>query len=222
MNDVEAGKSSVTITGEFSFAARAWLDDQDCVDSVTDNDLLKREDGKVTDPEELKPQTPAYVNANSNLCIMARAHTEDDPISIPEVTYMVKTTYEEGTTDAAFEPEDGGPHELGMIERDGTTVRFPYLTTREGYVQRIRIVSRAPDGATYTMTFADNADATAMAVGSLDKGRNTLEVSDMVMINDGGTTTSGELVIEAPPGMIDIASTLNTPGSTDTVLHSAE
>ena len=218
VDDVETGASSVTITGDFSFAGRAWLDDADCGDTDTGtNDLLKREDGKVTDTEELEPQTPGYVNANPNVCVMARAHTDDDPISIPETTIMVKTTYKPGTEDAAFPPGDG-THDLGTIERNGTTVRFPYLTTREGYVQRIRIVSRAPDGAKYAMSFADNAEATDMAEGTLDKGRNTLMVSDMVTVNEG-STTSGDLVIEASPSMIDIASTLNTPGSTDTVLH---
>ena len=219
---VADGASSVTFTGEFSFAAMVWLDSVADCSTQSPTDLLKRDptdSTMVTDMMALTSQTPATVMANANLCISVPMSTDEKPVSIPPTgKYAAVTTYKPTVADAPFAPS-GGTHELGMIERDGTTVRFPYLTTREGYVQRIRIVSRAADGATYTMTFADNAEAGPMASGTLDKGRTTLMVSDLVTINEGGTTTSGTLNIEAQRAMIDIATTLNAPGSTDTVLH---
>ena len=217
------GASSVTFTGDFSFAAMVWLDSDAMCDMQTATaDLLKRDPDDatmVTDTMALTSQTPATVTANPNLCISVPMSTDEKPVSIPATgKYAAVTTYKPTLAEAPFAPS-GGTYELGMIGRDGTTVQFPYLTTREGYVQRIRIVSRAADGATYTMTFADNAEAMALASDTLDKGRTTLMVSDLVTINEG-TTTSGTLIIEAQRGMIDIATTLNTPGgSTDTVLH---
>ena len=108
---------------------------------------------------------------------------------------------------------------LGMILRDGTTVRLPYLTTREGYVQRIRLVNRGPE-TKYTFSVSDNAMVTeGMDEGMLKPGRTTMRVDELVTVTET-STTSGTLIIEAQPGMIDVATTLNTAdGSTDTVIH---
>ena len=123
-----------------------------------------------------------------------------------------------GATQA--KPAMSGTHELGSITRDGTTVRLPYLTNREGYVQRIRIMNRGGPAA-YTLSVADNAEG-GVEDDTLATGRTTLMVSDLVTIDDG-STTSGTLIVESEKSNIDVATTLNTPGgSTDTVIYMKE
>ena len=113
---------------------------------------------------------------------------------------------------------------LGRIKRDGTTVRFPYLTTREGYVQRIRIVNRGGE-AKYTLDYATNAEAVeGTDEGVLEPGeRKVLVVSDVVEVTDGSTTTAGTLIVEAEPRTIDVATTVNTAdGGIDTVVYPSD
>ena len=148
VDDVESGASSVTIMGDFTYAARAWLDDAVACDTTAVDDtadLLAREDGKVTDTTALRPQTPTYVNANTQLCVLARAHSDDDEISIPENTYRAKVKYKAGTDKAAFAPDDSA-HDLGSIVRDGTSIAIPFLTSYSGYVQRIILTNTATSG----------------------------------------------------------------------------
>ena len=113
------------------------------------------------------------------------------------------------------------PQPLGKIGRNGTAVRFPYLTTREGYVQRIRIVNRG-GVAEYTLDYATNAEAVeGTDAGMLEPGeRKVLVVRDVVTITDGTTTTAGTLIVEAEPTQIDVATTVNTAdGGIDTVVY---
>ena len=213
--------STATITGDFSFASKVHLDTSPQCGTTTAEDLLIRdEDDMVSNTEMLEVVDVADFHetalAASVMHLCVTVDSDDEDLRIPETSNYLLTTSYKKISGRAFGP-DGMESMLGMILRDGTTVRFPYLTIRDGYVQRIRIVSRAAD-AKYSMSFADNAEAMAMAEGTLDKGRTTLMVSELVSINDG-SITSGTLVIEAQPGMIDIASTLNTPGGTDTVMH---
>ena len=154
------------------------------------------------------------------LCIMVDPEDEDG-MRIPETAaYTAMGDYEGAVENAAFAPV---PMEqtLGRIERDGTTVRFPYLTTREGYVQRIRIVNRGGE-AKYTLDYASNAEA----VEGTDEGvlepdeRKVLVVRDVVKVTDGSTTTAGTLIVEAEARTIDVATTVNTAdGGIDTVVY---
>jgi hypothetical protein len=219
-----ADSSSFVVSGDFSFMSLVWLQVMDgsndtCATAgVADDDIRKMNDDEEYEMDSAAQNANLFAAAAVQiLCIHVPGEDADEPMAIQPGSYTVTPSYKASADTQARTPT-GDTHDLGSITRDGTTVRFPYLTTREDYVQRIRIVSRAADGATYTMTFADNAEAMALASDTLDKGRTTLMVSDLVTINDG-TTTSGTLIIEAQRGMIDVATTLNTPGSTDTVLH---
>ena len=177
----------------------------------------------VRDTTKLRPQTVAYVNIRPNLCITVLAADGEDAVKIPETApYMVTVKYAGGTEDAK-RPTMGMARELGFIDRDGTTVRFPFLTIREGYVQRIRIVNRG-GVAKYTMDYSANADALEGGDGGeLMTGRTVLRVDEMVEVTDGSTTTAGTLIIEAQPHMIDVATTLNADsGAIDTVVYMEE
>ena len=226
--------STVSIMGDFSFATKAFLHgDNDCGASpnvVTGGDpetaadatdILTREgtgdDEMVTGAADQNVTAFAMVQY---LCIMV--DTSEDGMRIPETAaYTAMGDYAK-IADGAF---DAAPMKqtLGAIERDGTTVRFPYLTTRDGYVQRIRIVNRGGE-AKYTLHYAANAEAVeGTDEGVLEAGeRKVLVVSDVVEI-DGSPTTAGTLIVEAESNLIDVATTVNTAdGGIDTVVYTEE
>ena len=174
--------SSVTISGDFSFAEMAWLDTtKDC--SGTPTDLLDRDGETVMD--ELMAQPPSAFVALSPatdtkyLCISVPDAGGDNAVAIPETDpYMVTTKYAAGTMvgAAAFAPS-GGEYSLGQITRDGTTVHIPFLTTWADYNQRIVISNRGANPAPYWITFRpeDGVMATPgmYAMGTLD-GNSTM------------------------------------------------
>ena len=221
--------TKISFMGNFSFASRVSLDDDmTCSDETPA--AANGDDGDVSDQVNLlmedntqmtKAVTPMYVIANPYLCIMVLDPSDDDAVRIEETgPYKVIADYAAGTAGAAKPPMDA-EYELGSIGRNGTTVRFPYLTTREGYVQRIRIVNRGGE-AKYTLDYATNAEAVeGEEKGVLESGeRKVLMVRDVVEITDGSTTTAGTLIVEAQPNQIDVATTVNTAdGGIDTFVY---
>ena len=108
---IETGDtSSVTISGDFSFAEMAWLDTAMTCDTGTPTDLLQRDDETVMD--ELMEQTPlAFTTAAQYLCISVPAGEE--AVAIPATApYMVTTEYAAGTEGAGW-PPNAGEHALG-------------------------------------------------------------------------------------------------------------
>ena len=216
--------SSVTIMGDFSFVEKAWLDDgTDCADTdgTTETDLrITNSDGMVTDTTMLQKQSLGYVNSRPNLCIRVPVHTEDEPVSIPATdAYTAMTMYKTGTATGMMVPADGS-HDLGMITRDGTTVRLPYLSTNEKFNQRIRMVNRSSNEARYELDFHGNGDMDGMdAIGTLAANAITvLSLRDNDVVTPGsGTATSATLIIEAQKGMVDVATvqTNRETGNTD-------
>jgi hypothetical protein len=240
--DIYDGTTSmITAKGDFSFASAAsWQSTGTPCASISAAESLLQMDDDDNVMDELKAVPVADIStgmdgvagvataANSaNLCIQVRAVDDEDAVEIPEVVepYTVTTTYEVGTTvDAAFKPM-GGTSDLGGIGRDGTTVRIPYLTTNDRYHQRIVILNRGGI-ADYRMSFMDEegkmATAGMDAVGMLAAKKTTvlsLRDDEVVMI-EGGTRTSGTLVVEAQPGNISVATVLHnvSTGNTDTVV----
>ena len=152
----------------------------------------------------------AVAGNSANLCIQVRDTDDPDAVEIPEVVdpYTVTTTYEVGTTDAAFKPI-GKTSNLGRIDRDGTTVRIPYLTTNDRYHQRIVILNRG-GMAEYRMSFMDEEGKMATsgmdALGVLAAKKTTvlsLRDDDVVMI-EGGTRTSGTSHHRSPSKAISV------------------
>jgi hypothetical protein len=214
--------STVEIMGNFSFATAAFLhDDNDCATGDGDtagDDILMREGTDDVMVTGVETQNVTAFAEMMYLCIMVNP-ADEDGMRIPETAaYTAMGDYAK-ITDGAF---DAAPmmQTLGAIKRDGTTVRFPYLTTREGYVQRIRIVNRGGE-AKYTLDYATNAEAVeGTDEGVLEPGeRKVLVVSDVVEIT-GSTTTAGTLIVEAESRTIDVATTVNTAdGGIDTVVY---
>ena len=199
-------ESSVTIMGDFAFAHMVTLDDTaTCDDAGTDlrMDPVTVGDDMVRDTTRLQAQTVEYVNNQPHLCITVLAADHDDAVAISETgPYMVTTRYVGGTEDAKF-PAPGMTRELGYIDRDGTTVRLPYLTTNMRFNQRIYIVNRGSE-AKYVMTFHGEGDMAGMDAEGLLMGGGATKIlsigdDDVVTIGPGRTSTSGTIVIEAQP-----------------------
>ena len=238
--------STIAFSGDFSFASRVFLHgDGDCGAASTDD----HEDATNSDPQEATAETdlrmmegegddavvtgttmavnvedleaaPVYV------CIMVDPEAED-AMRIPATRAYTAMGDYMGIADAAIGPM---PEEqtLGMVERNGTTVRLPYLTTYEQYNQRIIIVNRGAE-ARYELDFTVEDGVTAgakedAATGMLAEDSTTiLTVTDVVEFT-GKTRGSGTLIVESQPGMIDVATTQvhRETGATDTIVYTAE
>ena len=220
--------STVTIMGDFSFVSRAWLDSAATCDAVSGTDLRIMDDPddttKVTDTTKLRAQALGYVNTNSNLCIMVTASTPRNPVSIPRTTYTAMVTYKAGTAGGMMLPADQS-HPVGVIARDGTTIRVPFLTTYKGYNQRLVLVNRGK-AVDYSIKFMPEAGtmATPMsaATGMLPEASTSMMLSrDIVTLSGDSSRTAAEITVEAVSGTVDAATVTvnNMDGSTDTVIH---
>ena len=219
-------ESSVTISGDFSFASTAWLDDSMMCDEIEADrtDLLQREDGVPMD--ELTEQMPSAFETAMYLCISAL--TGDDAVAIPATDpYIVNTEYAGGTMDAGW-PANDGEHSLGSITRDGTTVHIPYLTTWADYNQRIVVSNRSANEASYWITFRPEAGTMATpgmyAMGTLEpKSTIVLRAMDVVTL-EGRTRTAATFVAEAKATQVDVATVIVNmmTGSTDTVNYDSD
>ena len=240
--------SSVTFMGDFSFAEKVFVHgDEDCGvgtddSGVPDTDLISEEmdirmmEGEgdaamatdTTMPVNLDP-TPIdgsddddVASFTGYLCIMVEGDGMDAP-KIPDTdAYTVMGSYK------ALENAASGPmgmeQMLGEINRDGTTVHLPYLTTNDKFSQRLRIVNRSSADAMYEMEFhgADD-EAGDMATGML-KGKSitVMNLRDGMVVTPGnGSSTSGTLIVEANASSIDVATIqVNRElGTTDTVVY---
>ena len=114
---------------------------------------------------------------------------------------------------------------VANIVHDGTTVQIPYVTTYEGYTQRIVIMNRAKNDVNYTLTFQTEEGITAMpgeVTGTAMGGMTTvLKVDELDITLEGGKTrASATLILTGSPGTIDVAITQvnKMDQSTDTVV----
>ena len=157
----------------------------------------------------------------TTFCISVPAGNTDE---IPTGQYTVAVDYAK-LTNAAVEPADLGETLLGTIRRDGTRVQIPYLTTYDGYTQRVVIVNRNRTAVRYTFSFVseDGTVATAGDAATGDVPANStmvLKATDIVSLA-GKTRTAAVLDVVAPNGTVDIATTqvnMNDQG-TDTVIY---
>ena len=247
-------QSTVTFMGDFSFASMVYTHgDADCGVEVgdtgssgtpddvladTETDLLMRDDDmEVSDTTMTMAVNVAHANnpltARRHLCIMVQGEDDEsedgmDAPRIPETgAYTAMGSYT-GIEDAAIGPMPQA-QTLGMIGRNGTTVRLPYLTTNAKFNQRLYIVNRGSE-AGYEIDFQEGDTAGALAIGTLEADSRTIisvggtaTQDPLVTIGEGGST-SGSLIIEAGPGMIDVVTVQVSRelGTTDTVVYAAD
>ncbi len=227
--------SSVTFSGDFSFTSKVFLHgDTDCGAATTDEHV----DGTNSDTDEASAETDIRMmdgdmvmgttmalnvtafTAAQYLCIMIDPEAED-AMRIPATSaYTAMGSYQK-IADAAIGPM---PMEqtLGMVERNGTTVRIPYVTTYDGYNQRLVLVNRGGE-ARYEIEFTPEGEVMAAPPsmeGMLPAGTTMKRTSDIVTLT-GGSRAAATIIVEAEPSMIDVATvTVNkSDGSTDTVVY---
>ena len=251
----DAPDSTVSFMGDFSFASKVFAHgDDDCgaddetagdPGAGTDTDLASDEtdirmmegegdDAVVTnttmavslDATDNGGENPSWMNY---LCIMVQGDDTDDMDAprIPDTdAYTAMGSYK-ALEDAANGPT-GTERMLGEINRDGTTAHIPYMTTYEGYNQRIVLSNRSSADAPYEMTFRPEVGVTAvrsdMAEGTLMGNTTvTFRTSDLVTLT-GGARTAATIILEAQPKNIDVTSVIVNKVSqdTDTVVHHSE
>ena len=225
--------STVEIMGNFAFATNAFLHgDDDCSAAGTDTAEPPAAPGILTvegigDDMMVTGVATQNVTAFADMMYLCIAvdPADEDGMRIPEtVAYTAMGDYAK-IDDGAIDPEPM-EQKLGMVTRDGTTIRLPYLTTNPKFNQRLYIVNRGAE-AYYEMDFQEGDMAGALASGTLDaNSRTTISVGGtatqdpLVTIGEGGST-SGSLIIEAQPNMIDAATVQVSRelGTTDTVVY---
>ena len=199
--------SYVKFMGDFSFASKVTLDAAaNCEQAgMTDTIDLRDVEGEGDDLVILDTTDPTAVGAfDSAMYLCITVDSDDEDLRIPATgKYMAMTMYK-GIENAAMPPPPG-EGDLGMIERDGTTVHLPYLTTNAKWNQRIYIVNRGP-AAEYFMEFNGADDvAGSMATGTLlAKSTTVMMASDVVTVGEGGST-SGTLTVETQQRYVDVA-----------------
>ena len=167
--------------------------------------------------DRTKPQGASGFTTAMSLCIHVDGET-----TIPVTdNYMVTTKYA-GLTGAAF-PPPSSMYDLGMIGRDGTTYHIPYLTTFDGYNQRIAVVNRSGRTVAYVFTDFMAEDGNTVTggeahSGTFSPGQTVLRATDIVTI-EGGARAAANLTIVADPSVISATTqTVNIVSQgTDTV-----
>ena len=110
------------------------------------------------------------------------------------------------------------------VRHDGTTVQIPYVTSYDGYTQRLVIVNRSKNDVGYSLSFRAEGDGMIDGdnphTGMLHGETTTVLKMDELVTLTNPTRASATLVVEAPPGMIDAATTMvnKMDQSTDTVV----
>ena len=225
-------KSTATVAGDVSFVKRIGFtmsatDADACPSATTDIRMMAEAPATgytnefmallVNGDQFNSTGADATLNPVHNLCLEADGETP-----IPAGAYTITTSYA-ALTASAFGPE-GATHTLGTIVRDGSSVHIPYLSTYEGYRQRLILRNRNNREVTYTLTFVTEMGVTVSPMSitdTLDAGElKTLRVQDMVEIT-GSTRMAATLSSDAATGTLDVASTIVNveDRSTDTIRY---
>jgi hypothetical protein len=201
--DYLTASQNITITGDVSVGSFYQSDDDAC------GGTTKACTAAADDASCVIASTTAATN--SYLCV--------DLTGITAGTSIAKGTYT-----AAFSEETALGGALGSVGYDTTTIEVPYITTYEGYNQRIFIDNRSTAGAFYTTTFTTEdgvtATAGAGATGTLAAGEiATVKISDLVSFT-GGTRGMATMEIEATTGNIKVTTQIVDLGTgmTDTIV----
>ncbi len=114
---------------------------------------------------------------------------------------------------------------FGEIKRDGTTVDIPYITTFDGYNQRLILTNKGSRDANYTVTFRTEGNVTATAgtdaSGTIPAGEVLIiRMTDLVTL-EGRTRAAGEInFVGVSSDSVTVATTIvnQDGGGTDTVV----
>jgi hypothetical protein len=134
------------------------------------------------------------------------------------------TSIAKGDYSLGFATESDLDAAAGSIGYDTTTVNVPYVTTYEGYNQRIFIDNRGTSPAYYSTTFTTEdgvtATAGAAATGTLAAGEiAAVKISDLVTFT-GGTRGMATMEVESTTANLKVTTQIVDLGTgmTDTIV----
>ena len=212
---------TVTFKGDFSnhkFMVHPMMDCTGTALTSTPNKDKNELKVMLPNADTVDADTPKVVMLA--LCMMV---DEKNTMPIPNTDFTATVKYMK-LANAMF-PRADQTVTIGSIERTGTTVHIPYLTTYMGYNQRIVLSNRGSADAGYMIMFRPEAGVMATA-GDAAEGMlppmstMTLRAQDVVEL-EGGSRTAATITVVANPKMIDVTSVIvNTESrDTDTVVH---
>ncbi|MAI23623.1 MAG: hypothetical protein CL828_06160 [Crocinitomicaceae bacterium] len=203
-SDYITASQNITITGDVSVGSFHQSDQADCAGTT-------------------KACTKATDNAS---CVIASTTAATNSYLCIDLTGITAgTSIAKGAYSVAFAAtgEDGMDKAIGSVGYDTTTVEVPYITTYEGYNQRIFLDNRGTSDAYYTTTFTTEsgvtATGTAAATGTLPAGEIvTMKVSDLVTFT-GGSRGMATMEVEATTANLKVTTQIVDLGTgmTDTI-----
>ena len=163
--------------------------------------------------------------ADDASCTIASTATQNDQYICVQLSGLAAgETLAKGDYTIAFSEESGMDAALGSVKYDTTSVEVPYVTTYEGYNQRIFIDNRGATDAYYSTTYTTENGVTAAdgasATGTLAAGEmHTIKATDLVTFT-GGTRGTATIEIEAQTGSLKVVTQIVDLGTgmTDTIL----
>jgi hypothetical protein len=226
LSDIIAPKGTpvdnpVMFSGDVSFVSKVALSASDSCSGlagVTDLREPSEDDPKVLTDTLMATDANDFTSA-MHLCLMVDGET-----AILPGPYSVETMYAPKSSSYAF-AAPGGTHALGTITRDGTTVHIPFLTTYEGYNQRLLLRNRSGREVTYTVTFMTEDGTVAMPSsysGMLSAmSVEMMRVQEFVTLSGDSFRATATVTSNAAGGTLGVATTLVNleDRSTDTETH---
>lgn len=152
--------------------------------------------------------------------------SNDNDVTIPSGVYFVDVNLERkrAENDRAFPPAAATGLQVGTIVHDGTTVHLPYVTSHDGYTQRIVIVNRNKVDVSFALTFRAEGDGEIDGMNpyegtAIADQATVIKVADVVTLTNP-TRAAATLTLAAKKGTIDVATTQvnKGDGATDTVV----
>ncbi len=200
-----AGRTA-TLTGDFSYVDKAYLSTSaTCAASSVALTINEAKTAASSAAAAVDMTTDPYV------CLEVDGDTE-----------IVKSAYSLSLARTATDVLTGA---LANVVYDTLSVEVPYLTTFDGYNQRLFIVNKGSIAANYSFSFTTEAGVTVVegsaAEGTVPaKSMIAIKATDIVGLT-GKTRTSAVLELEANSGDIKVTSqTVNLAnGTTDTVVY---
>lgn len=202
LSDVLDTSQAIRFAGDFTFGAWYGATAATCTTTGATALTLNTEKSTAT-----SPATFNVTGADLHLCIN-NATAKD---VIKRGAYSVTLV------------DDAITNDLGSIVYDTTSIAIPYLTTFDSYNQRVYIINKGVNPASYTTSFRSEGGTTAVAgtaATGVVPGNSVLSIKavDLVTLT-GKTRTSATIEIEATSGNITATTqTVNmSDSSTDTV-----
>lgn len=191
--------ADVVISGDFSSQTTFLNEDDDCA-------------GTRLELASFSGESEVYVSLD-DLVSYPVLCAEPEGVEIPLTRASFTLDIGLGEGEAAF----------GQITYDAAVVDLPYITTYEGYRQRIFLVNHSGFDVDYTTTFTSEAAlegdyvAGDSATGTISAGQTLkFNSTDLVELPEGGLTrVSARLYIDADPDDVSVAEQILSLGSTE-------